>query len=255
MGGRGARIGKKIIDVEPLGKGNGILLIAPTGEPLTEDFLKGMAETLDKEGTELAKRAYTALLPELKYGGSDPTDPRVAYYSRYTKEAVFNQGAAANPEQYNMVHKAPFATAFHEFAHAIDHLIGGYGNEHYSSYNSFTNLKQILKDDFKAFKKKKGFKSNDKAFEYFKSKYDLKTRSSLSDALEGVTRRSYPLDTGHGVSYHRNHSGASETEFFAGVMQNSASSKAGYNLLKEVFPNGVKIVEDIVEAELKKRGK
>lgn len=249
MGGRGASIG--------IGAGvgaGGIILVAPDGVPLENEFLKGMEDTLNKEGTKLAKRAYAEMLPELKYGGKDAINPSQAYYSRITKRSFFDQDRVANPKKYKIDHyRVPYETAFHEFAHAMDHRISR-SNSEYASYDIHTNLKKILKDDYKAFKKKMGFKNNNDAFNYFNTKYDLRTRGSLSDTLEGVTKRKFPLGMGHGVSYHNN-PGASETEFFAEVMASSASNKGSYNLLKEVFPNGVKIVENIVEAELKKRGK
>ncbi len=250
MGGRGASIGTG----NGAGAGGGIMLIAPDGTPLEQEFIKGMENTLNKEGTELAKRAYTEMLPELKYGGRDTDDPADAYYHRIFREAVFDQDRVANPKKYGLDSlTVPYETAFHEFAHAIDHLIGKSIFE-YASHSNRTNLRQILKDDYKTFKDKMGFRTNNDVFKYFNEKYDLRTRGDLSDTLEGITKRKYPLGAGHGVSYH-NRPGASEAEFFAEVMASSASNRGSYNLLKEVFPNGVETVENIVETELKKRGK
>ncbi|TWK08606.1 NAD(+)--arginine ADP-ribosyltransferase EFV [Bacillus licheniformis] len=76
--------------------------------------------------------------------------------------------------------------------------------------------------------------------------------TALSDIVEatGMTGRDRPFGWGHGSSYWKE-SGKMETEFFAHVAEARASNPDSFELLSKVFPNSVKVWDDIVDDILK----
>ncbi len=227
MGGRGATLGKSV--------GKTVNLSQPKGTPLNSKFLQGMSDTINKEGTDLAKQIYAKFMGNVEFGRDIPAKDR-AHYHPFTKQVFFNQADAAKGDAlYN-----PYEKAFHEFGHAIDDTKKTlFSTKHHSSE---LDIPTFLSQDFHRYKKKMGFKSNTQAFDYLKSKYSVHERGPVSDALEGVTKRGYPLDVGHGVRYHKI-PGKTATEFFANTLSTQASNPRGYKLLKEVFPQAVAVVE------------
>ena len=76
--------------------------------------------------------------------------------------------------------------------------------------------------------------------------------SSISDIYESTsfTNKDYPFGMGHGKKYYKD-AGKAETEFFAHVSETITTDKESYNLIKEIFPNSVKVWEKIVDDILK----
>ena len=87
----------------------------------------------------------------------------------------------------------------------------------------------------------------------------MTTSGSLSDMLEYCTGNPYPLGVGHGKEYWGtrgykddgsvvfNDSGNAPLEFFAEVCDGKASNPKSLEQMRRVFPNAVKVVEDIIK--------
>lgn len=172
---------------------------------------------------------------------------RGAYYSSRDKGIHFN---AVNARAGDGVH-APHQTTFHEFAHLIDHR-AGHGN---SFASDMGDLKDTIKADWVRYRNAEGRRlgvTRNKNQAAIQALIDEGARSdclkygSLSDIIEGCTGQSYPLGVGHGASYHRR-IGATAHEFFAEVFDGAMAYEESYQQLKRVFPNAVRMVENMVE--------
>ena len=75
-------------------------------------------------------------------------------------------------------------------------------------------------------------------------------RGDISDILEKLTGKSYPLGAGHGVTYHRREY-ATEKEFFAEVLGSAVANPDSYAQLQRLFPTAVNRVWDIVKGAIK----
>ena len=239
MGGRGASIGSGAGG----GGGGDISLLFGDGSELSERFRKGMEDKLNAEGTALAKKVYSKFLPDLKYGGKHGES---AYFNPI-EGAVFNQKSVAKGGQLH----APFETAFHEFAHAIDFKIGG--KYKYRS-EEIIGLKRLMKKEYKAYKTKNKFTEDSQVFKHLIERYDLKTRGNVSDMLQAVTGVHGPLGAGHSKTYFKK-KGNTEAEFFAEVFASQAANKKSYALIKKIFPNSVKEVEKAAREAMKDKNK
>lgn len=230
---------------------------------LTDEFRKGMAEALAKSEHEAVRRIYQKYEDRLvckddKYKGG-------AHYS-HAKGGVFFNAEAGQP----------YRTAFHEFGHMIDYLIGTSNNEGRVAAQStmqtvgsgwdITGLKGVLKKDYKAYKQKEGITDDKDLILHLKGQ-DVKVkngrrattikganvpataRGDISDTLEGLTGISYPLGRGHGAAYHER-PGASEKEFFAEVLDAAANNQASFEWFEKLFPGAVQMVFDIIEEDL-----
>ena len=236
MGSRGVGLGK----TGKTGK-----LSRPKGKVLGKKFVQGMEDVLDKYGTDLAKQVFSKFLGEMTFGGDAPAGE--AHYSPKNKHVRFNIKETVKGDAVY----GPYEVAFHEFGHAIDHTKNTkFGLQ---SHSAQMDLRASKLRDYNNYKKKMGFKSDDEVFNHFKKNFSLHSRAALSDALEGVTLRDYPLSVGHGASYHA--AGfMSGKEFYASVLQTQAANPAGYKLLKEVFPKSVAMVEKSVKKMIEEAG-
>lgn len=79
---------------------------------------------------------------------------------------------------------------------------------------------------------------------------DIGEAATVSDALEGLTDVDFPLGSGHGRDYHH-YDGSTELEFFAEVLDSKVCSPAALRFAREVFPDGVRAVEQILREAMR----
>lgn len=204
---------------------------------VTDTFKRGMAEVLDKSTIPEAKQVYS------KYA-----DDLVCVNGKLKRGAYFRAssgGVHMNLEDTmaGSTYQTPYETAFHEYGHMIDWLGGGKKWEYLSNQEeNGKRLLDVIKDDFKVFKKQVGAKKNADVIDILQGeKMSLHARANISDILEKCTNKSYPLGLGHGVAYHKRE-GATEREFFAEVLDSAASNPESYEQMKRLFPNAVDMV-------------
>ena len=227
----------------------------PTGvfaiKGISSEFASGMDNTLATKGTNVVREAFE------KFGDRlicvDDKYKRTAHFSRYDEGCSFDATAVAKGNSF----QRPYQTAFHEFGHNMDWLLGGGNVEAYASTNRSDSqgngLSELLKQDFADIKKKYAVRRREEVVspieDSLKRKYGadyMYASGSLSDILEKFTGSSYPLGIGHGSAYHKR-PGATEKEFFAEVIDAMAANPESYEVLKEYFPRGVQFVVDILK--------
>ena len=87
---------------------------------------------------------------------------------------------------------------------------------------------------------------------YLKGEHpDIGEAATVSDALEGITDIDYPLGSGHGRNYHH-YDGNTELEFFAEVCDSKVCNPAALEFAREVFPDGVRAVEQILREAMER---
>lgn len=207
-----------------------------------------MAKTILASNNQDAINLYGKYADDLVCVKSDAKGS-AANYSSWKGGVTMNVANVAAGSSY----ETPFQVAFHEFGHMIDDLATP-GKPYYLS-NTEVNGKRLLdviKEDFKAFKKSIGAKNNDELLMMLKAEpmaKDGKICGNISDILEKCTGKSYPLGIGHGISYHRRE-GATEREFFAEVLDSSIANKPAYEQMKRLFPNAVDMVWTMIKGVL-----
>ena len=210
-----------------------------------QSFREGMAKTLLASGNDEAIKLYGKFSDRLVC--VDPNARGGAYYSPSKRGVVMNATKVAAGSSFDN----PFEVAFHEFGHMIDDL--AMPGKPYSLSNAEHGGKRLLdviKEDFKAFKKAMGAKNNDELLDMLRAEgLSEKERANISDILEKCTSRSYPLGFGHGIGYHRR-DGATEREFFAEVLESLAANPESYAQLVRLFPNAVQMVLEMVKGVL-----
>lgn len=214
---------------------------------ITDDFKRGMADCILASGNDTAVELYGKYADQLVC--TNPNNKGSgAFYSSWRGGVTMNLQNVMNGSEY----ETPYEVAFHEFGHMIDDLATP-GKPYFLSNTEIDGkrLLDVIKDDFKAFKKSMGAKTNDDLILMLKDeKMDHKTCGNISDVLEKCTNKSYPLGIGHGVGYHRRE-GATEREFFAEVLDSSVANKASYKQMQRLFPNAVTMVWKLIEGVLK----
>ena len=209
------------------------------------DAMEAIVAAAEGEHPEIAA-AYRRFSSQLRIAAAD-AESETAYYSSRARGIFFNAREAAVGSYY----EEPYETAFHEFAHLIDHN-SGYGGTKYTS--RFSGLTEVVKSDWKAYRNEAGRRlgvtrnKNQAAIQELLdhgAKFDKKKYGNVSDAIEGCTGESYPLGVGHGASYHRSYDGATGVEFFAEVFDSAMTNQAAYDEMKRIFPNAVRMVEDM----------
>lgn len=75
---------------------------------------------------------------------------------------------------------------------------------------------------------------------------DVGRGATVSDALEGVAHVDYPLRVGHGSYYHDSRPENTAMEFFAEVVDSKVCNPSALEYAREVFPNGVAAVEEMM---------
>lgn len=146
----------------------------------------------------------------------------------------------------DMIH-APYQTAFHEFGHNIDYIMGG-GFPISESWGN-NALYDAIQQDFSDLK---GEQSSRQLIESLRKQaeengWTIKDTASVSDIIESMTGISYPLGVGHGSAYWENR--LPNKEFFAETLDGAAANERSYGLLKTMFPRAVKVVHSIIGGE------
>lgn len=165
-----------------------------------------------------------------------------AYYE-HGKGVHFNKHSAAAG---GLGHK-PYQTAFHEFGHNIDYLMGngepisekwGNGALYAALQQDFADLKGELSDRQLV---------NRLRIDMAKHLRPASETLAVSDMIESFTGISYPLGSGHGKKYWEKRLPCKE--FFAEVLDGAAANEDSYRLLKQMFPRGVEVVHRIIGGE------
>lgn len=206
-------------------------------------FKADMANVLDNCPHEDAKRLYRKYADDLEC--IDANHKGGAFFRRSSGGIFFNAVEDAKGSHY----QAPYEVAFHEFGHMID-WIAGNRSPIYLSNTPFNGkqLEQVIKSDFKAFKKSIGVSRAEDVITFLRKEHmNLKECGNISDILEKCTGKSYPLGIGHGASYHKRQ-GATEKEFFAEVLDSAVTNQPAYKQMVRLFPNAVDLVWQMVRS-------
>ena len=210
---------------------------------LTDEFRKGMADTLKKSQSDDAKRVYEHYQNELRC--VNPNLKRGAFFRASDNGVHMNLANVMKGSSYQY----PYETAFHEFGHQIDFLAGGKNMFAYLSQNpqGGKGLLDVIKSDFRAFKKTLGVSKAADVIPILKAEnLSEKARGNISDILEKLTGVSYPLGIGHGTNYHKR-DGMTEKEFFAEVLSSAATNPESYEQMVRLFPNAVNLVWKLIK--------
>jgi hypothetical protein len=206
-------------------------------QQLGVSFVSGMNDILQKSSHEDVKSIYQ------KYGNQltvqDPAYPGGAFY-RYGEGVYLNAGQVAKGD---MIHK-PYQTAFHEFGHNIDYIMGN-GRPISESWGN-NALYDAIKQDFETLK---GSQTNEQLVAGLKEQmknngWTIMDTASVSDIIESMTGISYPLGVGHGKDYWDNR--LPNKEFFAETLDGAAANERSYGLMQKIFPHAVKVVHQII---------
>ena len=143
----------------------------------------------------------------------------------------------------DMIH-TPYQTAFHEFGHNIDYIMGN-GSPISESWGN-NALYDAIKQDFGELK---GSGTNEELVERLrdemgKNGWSIADTASVSDIIESMTGISYPLGVGHGKDYWDGR--MPNKEFFAETLDGAAANEKSYGLLRQMFPRAVSIVHKII---------
>lgn len=203
-------------------------------------FVLRMQEKLDQSPHKDVRDIYEKYGSRLSIYKTDHLGG--AYYEHGKGVCIHTLTAAVG----GLGHK-PYQTAFHEFGHNIDYLMGG--GEPISEKWGNGALYQALQQDFAELKGD----TPDRILvaklklEMVKNLRSVSDTLAVSDMLESFTGISYPLGSGHGKKYWKDRLPCKE--FFAEVLDGAAANEGSYGLLKQMFPRGVDIVHRIIGGE------
>lgn len=298
-------------------------------EALGQDYVDAMGTIMHFTEERDAAEMYERFGDRVRIGSS--TSDR-AYFLPSDGMVYMNSARVAEGDPGEHPLHAPYQTAFHEFAHAIDHSLGeGEGEAASTSWRDADgrSLRDVLKsdwmeykagylrravsdDDLSKFEALVGFSPRlmveqvmradvgvadertgerwgnvarrfkgaehgdiirDPDFKrYVLEEYlpgnvaavdsravitymrrdldgDVGRGACVSDALEGLTGRDYPLGSGHGRDYHLNEN-KTMVEFFAEVCDGKMCNPSALAYARGVFPNGVAAVEGMIREAL-----
>lgn len=162
-----------------------------------------------------------------------------AFY-RYGEGVYMNSDVVSKGD---MIHK-PFQTAFHEFGHNIDYIMGN--GAPISEKWGNNALGDAIHSDFEALK---GTRTNEELIDSLKEQaqengWSMSDTASVSDIIESLTGISYPLGVGHGKDYWDGR--MPNKEFFAETLDGAAANERSYGLMSRFFPRAVQIVHRII---------
>lgn len=214
---------------------------AANADKLGSDFVNGMQNTLNKSSHSDVKKIYEKYGSQLQVKDANYTGG--AFY-RHGDGVYMNKGVVSKG---NMIHE-PYQTAFHEFGHNIDYIMGN-GQPISETWNN-GELMDAIRDDFSSLK---GTRSNEELVaalkeEMTKGGWSIKEVGSVSDIVESMTGISYPLGVGHGSSYWNGRPPCKE--FFAETLDGAASNEGSYNFIKKMFPRAVAVVHKILGGDI-----
>ncbi len=208
-------------------------------EKLGKEFVCAMNDVISNSKYKDVKAIYEKYASSLKVADADHKGG--AFY-RYGDGVHLNKRIV---EQGDEIHR-PYQTAFHEFGHNIDYLMGR-GSPISESWGSGKLLDAIIEDynDMKGPLSDKEFisKIQKQARDEGWSATDT---ASVSDMLECLTGIDYPLGAGHGADYWVNPKRLPCKEFFAEVLDGAAANDGSYMFMKKYFPKAVEVVHRII---------
>lgn len=210
---------------------------------LEDSFKKGMGKTLEKATVKEAQEVFTKYADDLVC--NDPNLRSGAFFRGSSGGVYMNVAKVASGSSY----EEPYEVAFHEFGHMIDWLGNNKDVWTYLSNKPVNGqrLENVIKSDYKAFKKALGVKTNAEVISVLKAEnMDKKVCGNISDILEKCTNTSYPLGIGHGARYHKRN-GATEREFFAEVLDSAVANEPSYKQMQRLFPNAVDMVWEMIK--------
>lgn len=218
-------------------------------------FVMGMYSTLSKSTHEDVQRLYSRYANQITV--RDTNHLGCAHYTANDGVYMFKEQVATGDRQMNK----PYQTAFHEFGHNIDYLIGG-GNPISESWGN-NELYRAICDDFEALRGNKTNEEivNDLRKEMADKKWSMFQCGSVSDILECMTGIEYPLGSGHGsrtvqetssdgsiikrkISYWHNR--FPNKEFFSETLDGAAANEESYFMMQHFFPQAVSVVHKII---------
>ena len=218
-------------------------------EKVGDDFADAMADALDKamERHPAIAAMYRMFSSKISIREQDRISG--AEYKPLTKGIYFNANEDATGSSFDR----PYEVIFHEFAHLIDNV----SQYEYEYLTGTEDLRSVIMSDWADFRNalgradgvtrdKNGHAISKLRAEMYAAEDGAYAYASLSDVIEGCTRRSGPLGYGHGASYHRNE-GATAREFFAEVCAAAIVNERCYEQMVRVFPNAVSMVESMIE--------
>lgn len=218
-------------------------------------FVLGMYNTLSGSRYEDVREMYKKY--SNKVSVCDTNYLGTAHYKANQGVFFFKTQVAKGDGQMDK----PYQTAFHEFGHNIDYLIGG-GSPISESWGNNELYRAICKD----FETLRGDRTNEQLVADLKKEMEEKNWTlfqigSVSDILECMTGIDYPLGSGHGskfvqemssdgsvverkISYWQNR--LPNKEFFAETLDGAAANEESYLMMKQFFPNAVSVVHKII---------
>ncbi len=227
---------------------------------LSVPFVMGMHNTLINSHHEDVRRLYEKYANKVTV--CDTSYLGTAQYKANRGVYFFKAQVATGDGQMDK----PYQTAFHEFGHNIDYLMGN-GNPISESWGDNELYRAICKD----FEILKGDRTNeqlvtDLRVEMKKNNWTLFQKGSVSDILEYMTGIDYPLGSGHGSKFVQEispdgtiverkisywHNRLPNKEFFAETLDGAAANEESYLMMKRFFPNAVSVVHRIIGGEIK----
>lgn len=154
--------------------------------------------------------------------------------------------------KYGSRYKNPYQSAFHEFAHNIDWLMGGRNDKTYASNRKIAGVRlyELLDSDYNRLKRNYRANSDEEFIDKLKqviadNGYTERDVSLLSDVLQGCTGIVRPINTSHGEGYYSSEE-KREREFFAEVIESAAANENSYLILKEMFPKSFEFVGEMI---------
>lgn len=217
--------------------------IASIESKLEKEFVDGMRQVLTESKHDDVKNIYAKYSSELTV--ADANHKGGAFYT-------YGQGVCINTQQVSVgdvIHK-PYQTAFHEFGHNIDYLMGN-GMPISESWGNGALLDAINSD----FENLKGNLTNEELIEKLRlqaknENWSIMDTASVSDILECLTGKDFPLGAGHGADYWINPTRLPCKEFFAETLDGAAANERSYNIMKQLFPQGIDVVHKILGGDL-----
>ena len=218
-------------------------------------FVLGMHTTLASCSHQDVREAYVKYAHRLSVSNANHTGG--AFY-RANEGVYLNRAEVARGDG---IMDRPYQTAFHEFGHNIDYLMGG-GTPISESWGN-NALYAALVEDYNALRGSRTPQQlvADLQQEADKQGWTLYQMGSVSDILESMTGIDYPLGGGHDspvqtvaapdgtlhqarVSYWNNR--LPNKEFFAETLDGAAANGESYQMLKRFFPRAVAVVHRIL---------
>ncbi len=218
-------------------------------------FVMGMHSTLAKSTHKDVQRIYGKYANQITV--RDTNYLGVAHYTANDGVYMFKEQVVTGDGQMDK----PYQTAFHEFGHNIDYLMGD--SKPISESWGNNELYRAICEDFESLRAGRTNEQlvEDLRKEMAEKKWSLFQRGSVSDILECMTGIDHPLGAGHGsrivhettpdgsvvkrkISYWQNR--LPNKEFFAETLDGAAANDESYQMMQQFFPKAVAVVHKII---------